>query len=604
MNELYRRRRDLVCDALAADRHAGRAAARRRSTSGRPSPPASRARPPTPSTCSRRPAVVISPGAIYGPAGEGWFRISLTTPDERLLEAVAAAGRSGAGLGDLRAACAPPRLVGEWKSRSGRTAPSGASRNGSEPAQRARQRAFCVGALGEGDDLEELGELLRTAGVAVVGEMLQRREAPHPNTYLGPGKVAEAKAAAKAADANLIACDDELTARQERNLEEADRPAGDRPHDRDPRHLRLPRGQRRGQAPGRARPARIQHGPHARAVEPPRAPRRRDRHEGPRRDPDRDRPPAGAQPHRGAAPAPRARQGHARRAAGRARAGRDPDDRAGRLHERRQVDAPERHDRRRGRGPRPALPHARPDHPDAADRRAALPADRHGRLHLASFPTSWWTPSLRRSRRHAAPSCWSTCSTARHPRSTRRHAGRPSSRRSRRSAPASSRGCWSSTRSTCSTRTSARELRLRHPEAVLVSAATGEGLDELGERARARAAPHAATRRSARALRRRWQPRRAARDRRRGHPQGHRRGRAGATPWSRPVWPSASRASPSPGWPAQTASRPAARAPRRGSAARSASSMGREGLARAMPSARAISQSANQTFLGSRGPCR
>ena len=35
--------------------------------------------------------VVLSPGAIYGPAGEGWFRISLTTPDERLLEAVRAA---------------------------------------------------------------------------------------------------------------------------------------------------------------------------------------------------------------------------------------------------------------------------------------------------------------------------------------------------------------------------------------------------------------------------------------------------------------------------------------------------------------------------------
>jgi GTP-binding protein HflX len=51
--------------------------------------------------------------------------------------------------------------------------------------------------------------------------MVQRREQPHPNTYLGPGKVAEAKAAAKAADANVIACDDELSARQERNLEEA-----------------------------------------------------------------------------------------------------------------------------------------------------------------------------------------------------------------------------------------------------------------------------------------------------------------------------------------------------------------------------------------------
>jgi len=87
--------------------------------------------------------------------------------------------------------------------------------------QRARQRAFCIAALPEGDDLSELAELLRTAGVAVVGELVQRREQPHPNTYLGPGKVAEAKVAAQAADANLIACDDELSARQERNLEQA-----------------------------------------------------------------------------------------------------------------------------------------------------------------------------------------------------------------------------------------------------------------------------------------------------------------------------------------------------------------------------------------------
>ena len=35
-------------------------------------------------------AVVISPGGAYGPHGEGFFRISLTTPDDRLLEAVAA----------------------------------------------------------------------------------------------------------------------------------------------------------------------------------------------------------------------------------------------------------------------------------------------------------------------------------------------------------------------------------------------------------------------------------------------------------------------------------------------------------------------------------
>ena len=113
------------------------------------------------------------------------------------------------------------------RSRNGRSAltpaPSGAEKGEGETqrSRRARQRALCVGALRDGDDVAELGELLRTAGVAVVGELVQRRAHPHPNTYLGPGKVAEARAAAQECDANLIACDDELTARQERNLEQA-----------------------------------------------------------------------------------------------------------------------------------------------------------------------------------------------------------------------------------------------------------------------------------------------------------------------------------------------------------------------------------------------
>jgi LL-diaminopimelate aminotransferase len=38
-------------------------------------------------------AVVISPGAAYGPNGEGFFRISLTTPDDRLAEAIARLGK-------------------------------------------------------------------------------------------------------------------------------------------------------------------------------------------------------------------------------------------------------------------------------------------------------------------------------------------------------------------------------------------------------------------------------------------------------------------------------------------------------------------------------
>jgi len=89
-----------------------------------------------------------------------------------------------------------------------------------QPTRRAKQRAFCVASLPEGENLDELRELLLTAGVEVVGEMIQRRDAPHPNTYLGPGKVTEAKAAAKVCDANVIVCDDELSARQERNLEQ------------------------------------------------------------------------------------------------------------------------------------------------------------------------------------------------------------------------------------------------------------------------------------------------------------------------------------------------------------------------------------------------
>jgi GTP-binding protein HflX len=80
-----------------------------------------------------------------------------------------------------------------------------------------------VAALADGHDgqLGELRELLRTAGVADVGELVQRRDHPHPNSYLGPGKIEELKDQLARSDANLVACDDELSPRQERNLEAA-----------------------------------------------------------------------------------------------------------------------------------------------------------------------------------------------------------------------------------------------------------------------------------------------------------------------------------------------------------------------------------------------
>jgi GTP-binding protein HflX len=71
------------------------------------------------------------------------------------------------------------------------------------------------------DELAELKELLRTAGVAVAGEVVQRRQHPDPNAYFGKGKLEELKRAIAESDANIVACDDELLPRQERNLEQA-----------------------------------------------------------------------------------------------------------------------------------------------------------------------------------------------------------------------------------------------------------------------------------------------------------------------------------------------------------------------------------------------
>ena len=94
---------------------------------------------------------------------------------------------------------------------------------------RARQRAFLIGATPDEPDLSELRELLRTAGVAVTGEMVQRRDRPDPDRYFGRGKLEEVKAAVKETGANLVAVDDELLPRQERNLEqELDIPVIDR----------------------------------------------------------------------------------------------------------------------------------------------------------------------------------------------------------------------------------------------------------------------------------------------------------------------------------------------------------------------------------------
>ena len=57
--------------------------------------------------------------------------------------------------------------------------------------------------------------------VQVLGSCVQRRYSPHTRTYLGPGKIVDVMAAVNATNARTLVIDDDLTAKQQRNLEEA-----------------------------------------------------------------------------------------------------------------------------------------------------------------------------------------------------------------------------------------------------------------------------------------------------------------------------------------------------------------------------------------------
>lgn len=68
--------------------------------------------------------------------------------------------------------------------------------------------------------LDELEELVKTAGGTAVARSVQKRERIHPGHYLGTGKIEELKAMLSAYDATGIVCDDELSPAQLRNLEQ------------------------------------------------------------------------------------------------------------------------------------------------------------------------------------------------------------------------------------------------------------------------------------------------------------------------------------------------------------------------------------------------
>jgi LL-diaminopimelate aminotransferase len=86
MNETYARRRDLVVGAL---REIGVEVAAPKGTIYVWAPvPAGHTSTSFAELVLEEAAVIVSPGSMYGPSGEGFFRISLTTPDDRISEAV------------------------------------------------------------------------------------------------------------------------------------------------------------------------------------------------------------------------------------------------------------------------------------------------------------------------------------------------------------------------------------------------------------------------------------------------------------------------------------------------------------------------------------
>jgi GTPase len=91
---------------------------------------------------------------------------------------------------------------------------------GAEP-----ERGYVLAVLAQGadagDELAELEELARTAGVEPVGALVQHRARPDPRSYVGKGKLAELKEVYPASGAEALLVDDELTPVQQRELENA-----------------------------------------------------------------------------------------------------------------------------------------------------------------------------------------------------------------------------------------------------------------------------------------------------------------------------------------------------------------------------------------------
>jgi len=93
------------------------------------------------------------------------------------------------------------------------------------PRSQEPERGFVLAVLAQGadagDELAEVEELARTAGVEPIGRVVQHRVRPAQRTYVGKGKLEELKAEFGSSDAESLLVDGELDPVQQRFLEDA-----------------------------------------------------------------------------------------------------------------------------------------------------------------------------------------------------------------------------------------------------------------------------------------------------------------------------------------------------------------------------------------------
>jgi GTPase len=147
---------------------------------------------------------------VRRPGGPGDSRVPADLDDDRAL--------------DLDDAAALGRA--EARRRRREVLEEGAPREGVEII-RPVERAVIVGVQLPGStaaeldaSLDELEALLDTAGAEVIERVVQRRDAPDPATFVGRGKVAELRDLVAAVGADAVVFDDDLAPAQQRTLEE------------------------------------------------------------------------------------------------------------------------------------------------------------------------------------------------------------------------------------------------------------------------------------------------------------------------------------------------------------------------------------------------